>query len=170
MTTFRGNEFQRRQGAYNVLISFTAPGADSIDKKSWTQPQKVQTMPTLHRNAYHIIFDLLQQYRDMNVSNSSRCYIFDSDFAQNCSSRNLNVDIVNMVRTHIHENVRWAREYWSAVDSALNTFLRKSNGRTPYIEFADVSRVEDGSVLGEQVLAPEIAALVYTSGQQDSEW
>ena len=105
----------------------------------------------------------------MNVSNSSRFYIFDSDFAPNCSSRNLNVDIANMLRTHIDENVRWAREYRSAVDSVLNNpILRNPNGPTPHIEFADVSRVNDGPVSGEQVSAPEIAALVYTSGQQDS--
>ena len=39
---------------------------------------------------------------------------------------------------------------------------------SPYIEFADVSRIHDGPVLGEQVSAPEIAALGYPSGQQDS--
>ena len=42
------------------------------------------------------------------------------------------------------------------------------NSPTPYIEFADVSRINDGHVLGEQVSAPDIAALVYTSVQQDS--
>ena len=61
----------------------------------------------------------------------------------------------------IHENVRWARECRSAVDSVLNNpILRNPNGPTPYIEFADASRVNDGPVLGEQVSAPEIAALV----------
>ena len=126
-------------------------------------------MLTLHGKAYHGIFDLQQQYRDMNVSNSSRLYIFDSDFAQNCSSRNLNVDIANMLRAHIHENVRLAREYRSAVDSVVNNaILRNPNGPTPYIEFANVSRASDGPVLGEQVSTREIADLVYTSGQQDS--
>ena len=68
-----------------------------------------------------------------------------------------------MLRTHIHENMRWAREYRSAVDSVLNNpILRNPNGPTPYIEFADVSGVDNGPVLGEQVSAPEIAALVYT--------
>ena len=57
----------------------------------------------------------------------------------------------------------------SAVDSVLNSpNLNDPNSPTPYIEFADVSRIHDGPVLGEQVSAPEIAALVYTSGQQDS--
>ena len=32
----------------------------------------------------------------------------------------------------------------------------------PYMKFADVSRSNDGPVLGEQVSAPEIAALVCT--------
>ena len=63
MTTFRGNQFQREQRAYNGLFSFTALGAGGIDKKSWTQPQKVQTMLNLHGKSYHKIFDLRQQYR-----------------------------------------------------------------------------------------------------------
>ena len=46
--------------------------------------------------------------------------------------------------------------------------LNDPSSPTPYIEFADVSRINDGPVLGEQVSAPEIAASVYTSGQQDS--
>ena len=39
-------------------------------------------MLTLHGEAYHRIFDLQQQYRDMNVSNSSKFYIFDREVAQ----------------------------------------------------------------------------------------
>ena len=104
-----------------------------------------------------------------NVSNSGRIYIFDSEFAKKCSSRKLNADIADTLRTHIHENVQWAQDYRSAVDSVLNSLnLNDPNSPTPYIEFADVSRINDGPVLGEQVPAPEIAALVYTSGQQDS--
>ena len=64
---------------------------------------------------------------------------------------------------------QWVQDYRSAVDSVLNSpNLNDPNLPTPYIEFADVSRISDGPVLGEQVSAPEIAALVYTSGQQDS--
>ena len=56
-----------------------------------------------------------------------------------------------------------------AVDSVLNNpDLHNPNLPLPYTEFADVSRSNDGPVLGEQVSAPEIAALVYTSGQQNS--
>lgn len=169
MSVFRSSQFQRAQRAYNGLFSFTALGAGGVDKRSWTQPRKVQTMLTLHGKAYHRIFDLQQQYRDMNVSNSSRFYIFDNEFAQNCASRTLNADVANILRTHIRTNVRWAREYRSAVDSVLNSpNTYDPNIPTPYIEFADVSRVSDGAVLGEQVSAPEIAALVYTSGQHDS--
>ena len=64
---------------------------------------------------------------------------------------------------------QWAQDYRSAVDSVLNSpNLNDPNSPTPYIEFADVSRINVGPVLGEQVSAPEISALVYTSGQQDS--
>ena len=81
----------------------------------------------------------------------------------------MNVDIADTLRTHIHDKVRWAQDYRPAVDSVLNTpNLNDPNSPTPYIEFADVSRINDGPVLGEQVSAPETAALVYTSGPQDS--
>ena len=78
----------------------------------------------------------------------------------------MNADIADTLRTHIHENFGWAHDYRSAADSVLNSpNLNYPNSPTPYIEFADVSRINDGPVLGEQVSAPEIAALVYTSGQ-----
>ena len=80
----------------------------------------------------------------------------------------MNADIADTLRTHIHENFGWAQDYHSAADSFLNgPNLNYPNSPTPYIEFADVSRI-NGHVLGEQVSAPEIAALVYTWGQQDS--
>ena len=91
-------------------------------------------------------------------------------FAEKCSSLNLHEEIVNTLRTHIHENVKWAQDYRSAVDSALNNpDLHGPDLPPPYMKFADVSRSNDGPVLGEQVSAPEIAALVYTSSQQDKE-
>ena len=74
-------------------------------------------MLTLHGKAYHRIFDLQLQYEDMNISNNSRFYIFDKEFAERCSSRTLNADIADTLRTYIHENVRWAQDYRSAVDS-----------------------------------------------------
>ena len=40
--------------------------------------------------------------------------------------------------------------------------LNDPSSPTPYIEFADVSRINDGPVLGEQVSAPDIAALVLS--------
>ena len=90
-------------------------------------------MLTLHGKAYHRIFDLQLQYEDMNVSNSSRFYIFDSEFAEKCS-RILNADIAGTLRTHIHENVRWAQDYRSSVDSVLNSpKLNDPNSPTPYI-------------------------------------
>ena len=85
----------------------------------------------------------------MNASNSSRFYISDSKFAEKCSSRKFNADIADTLRTHIHENVRWAQDYRSAVDSVVNSpNLNDPNSPTPYIEFADVSRINDGPVLG----------------------
>ncbi len=169
MAIFTSKHFQKAQRAYNGLFSFTALGAGGIEKKTWTHPRQGQSMLTLHGKSFHRLFDLSQHYPDMNVSNSSRFYIFDSEFHNNCSSLKLQTEVANTLRTHIHQNVRWAREYRSAVDQVLNSSgISDSNSPTPYIEFADVSRVNDGPEVGEQISAPEIAALVYTSGQQNS--
>ncbi|CAN0599548.1 unnamed protein product, partial [Laminaria digitata] len=35
-----------------------------------------------------------------------------------------------------------------------------------FIEFELTSRVNDGPLIGQEIAAPEIAALLYTSGQQ----
>ena len=76
-------------------------------------------------------------------------------------SRKLNADIADTLRIQIHENVRWAQDYRSAVDSVWNSpNVNDPTCPTPYIQFADVSRINDGPGLGEQVSAPEIAALV----------
>ena len=81
----------------------------------------------------------------------------------------MNADVAVTLRTHIHANAQWAQDYRSTVDLVWNSpNLNDPNSPTPYIEFADVSRINDGPVLGEQVSAPEIAAVVYISGQQDS--
>ena len=137
MNTFTSKEFQRVQRGYKDLFSFTAFGAGGVDKRSWTQPNRGSSILTLHSQAYHRIFDLQQQYEDMNVSNSSRIYIFDSEFAETCS-RKLNTDIVDTLRTHIHDIVRLAQDHRSAVDSVLNSpVVNDPNSPTPYIEFAD---------------------------------
>lgn len=168
LNIFSSNKYRGAQRGYNGLFSFTALGAGGIQKRSWTQPQKGPSMLCLHGKAYHRIFDLQQQYQDMAVSNSSRFYIYDSEFVENCSSQNLDQDIANVLRTHMYTNVKWAQEYRSAVDLIQNNdSLNNPQLPPPYIEFAEVSRSNDGPVLGEQVSAPEIAALVYTSGQQD---
>ena len=60
-------------------------------------------MFNLHGKTYHRIFYLEQEYEDMNVSNSGRIYIFDSEFAKKYSSRKMNADIADTLRTHIHE-------------------------------------------------------------------
>ena len=133
MNTFRSEEFQRAQRLCNGLCSFTALGAGGVDKSSWTPPNRGPRMFTLHGKTYHRIFDLQQQYEDMNVSNSGRIYIFDSEFAQKCSSRKLNADIADTLRTHIHENFGWAQDYHSAADSVLNSpNLKYPNSPTPY--------------------------------------
>lgn len=161
---FRTPHFRGAQRRYNGLFSFTALGAGGIQKRTWTQPNP-PSMLTLHGKAYHRIFDLQEQYAQYSVSNSSRFYIYDSEFAAHASTLKLNSETASILRTHINTNVKWAREYRSAVDEILNLPAHNINGsNVPYIEFAEVSRATEGPVVGDAVAAPEIAALVYTSG------
>ena len=126
-------------------------------------------MLTLHGKAYHRIFDLQEQYADYNVSNSARFYIYDSEFADKASSLHLNMQTANVLRSHVNTNIKWAQQYRSAVDDVINHSAQTNRTSPPaYIEFAEVSRVNDGPVVGENVTAPEIAALLYTSGQQNN--
>ena len=45
--------------------------------------------------------------------------------------------------------------------------VRANNGTTPFLEFAQVSRVNDGPIIGDDVSAPEIAVLFYTSNVEN---
>ena len=169
MNLFRSANFQNSQRRYNCLFSFTALGAGGIEKRTWTEPRP-PTMLTLHGKAYHRIFDLQERYADYNVSNSARFYIYDSEFAQKASSLSLNLQIANTLRTHVNNEIKWAQQYRSAVASIIDASSDDNTTDSPaaYIEFAEVSRVNDGPILGENITAPEIAALVYTSGQQNN--
>ena len=164
LSLFQTARFRESQRAYNGLFSFTALGAGGIENRSWTQG-KPPTMLTLHGKAYHRIFDLQEKYQNQNVNNSARFYIFDSEFAQTTSSQHLDSRIAGTLRSHVNSEIRWAREYRSAVDTILNTSASESSA--PFIEFSEVSRVNDGPVLGENPSANEIAALVFTSGNQN---
>lgn len=84
-----------------------------------------------------------------------RFYTYDSEFAEHRVTQNLDEDIAGTLRAHIHGNIRWAQDYRSAVDSVLHgPGVDDLNSPPPYIAFADVSRTNDGPVLGEQMSTP----------------
>ena len=115
-------------------------------------------MLTMHGGAYHRIFDLQQHYAGMNVSNSSRYYIYDSEFNLQSQAFQANSDTGASLRSYFHQNLPWAMQYRSAVDEVLRNTSVQSEPAV--IEFAEVSRVDDGHVLGAPA-APEIAAILY---------
>lgn len=138
-----------------------------MEKRSWTQPP-APSMLTLHGKAYHRIYDLQEKYEHYTVSNSARFYIYDSEFADHASSLKLDMRIATTLRSHVHTNIRWAQEYKSAVDDIINSTSHSSDPtKSSFIEFGEASRDINGPVLGENPSAPEIAALVYTSGEQN---
>lgn len=71
---------------------------------------------------------------------------------------------VNTLRIHVNNIIRWAQQYRSA---SIISCDNNPDSPSPYIEFTDESRPNDGPVLGETSAAPEIAALLYTSGRQN---
>ena len=143
----------------NSLFAFTALAASGLRKQTWTQPIGT-SMLTMHGRAYHRIFDLQEHYEGMTVANSSRFYIHDSDFNLQSRALHVNSNTAASLRSYFHNHLPWVVQYKSAVDEVLrsDTFLSEP----AVIEFAKVSRIDDGHVLGAPA-APEIAAILHPS-------
>eukprot|EP00904_Undaria_pinnatifida_P008881 jgi/Undpi1/5122/HiC_scaffold_19.g08474.m1 len=118
-------------------------------------------MLTLHGKAYHRIFDLQEKYETMTVNNSSRFYIYDSEFVDKAQQLGIDLGVAETLRTHVRENISWARQFRAAVDDIIHSNAISSE--PAFISFAETSRVNDGNVLGQEICAPEIAAILYTS-------
>lgn len=163
--TFRSLQFASNQRKYNSLFAFTALAAGGMQKGIWINPGP-PSMSTLHGKAYHEIFDLQEQYPMMSVTNNSRFYIYDSDFTNQANSLRINPRISATLRSYVQNNIPWARQYKAAVDEVINSNQVISG--PAFIEFAEVSRINDGPVVGQPVVAPEIAAIPYASGERCS--
>ncbi|CAN0552739.1 unnamed protein product, partial [Ectocarpus sp. 12 AP-2014] len=161
---YNTSHFSRNQRKYNSLFSFTALAANGLRKQTWSNPSG-SSMLTMHGRAYHRIFDLQQHYAGMNVANSSRYYIYDSDFNLQSRALHVNQDTATSLRSYFHSSLPWVVQYKSAVDEVLRSNTIPSEPAV--IEFAEASRVDDGHVLGAPQ-APEIAAILYPSKSQCS--
>lgn len=161
----RSARFQKTQKTYNGVFSFTAFDAGGVEKQTWTQPVP-PSMLRLARRAYHRIFDLQERYEGTNLSTSSRFYVYDSEFDRAVQNHDLNDSIARTLQTDIHEKIPWIRHYRSAVNYILNSDEPSLvNSGLAYVEFATVSRVNDGADIGQQIDAQEIAASVFTSNE-----
>lgn len=156
---YNTSEFQRHQRKYNSLFSFTALRAGGLRTQTWTQPSG-SSMLTMHGRAYHRIFDLQQHYANMNVTNTSRFYIYDSEFNSQSRQLHVNTDTAASLRSYFQRSIPWATQYRSAIDDVLRNFT--VSHEPAVIEFAEVSRINDGHVLGTPS-APEIAAILNSS-------
>ncbi|CAN0041699.1 unnamed protein product, partial [Laminaria digitata] len=163
--TFHSQEFHNNQRRYNSLFSFTALAADGVQKRTWTNPS-APTMLTMHGRAYHRIFDLEETYDMMSVTNTARLYIYDSDFANQFRASNVDEGTATIIRDYIQTNIPWAGQYRAAVDEVIAS--PDVHSGPAFIEFAEVSRANDGPVIGQRVSSNEIAAIVYSDGQQCS--
>lgn len=68
----------------------------------------------------------------MNVSNSSRYYIYDSEFDLQSQALHVNSDTAATLRSYFHQNLPWAMQYRSAVDDVLrNTSVQSEFAEVP---------------------------------------
>ena len=111
------------------------------------------------------MFDLQEQNENMKVHNSARFYIYESELLDQAKRVGVDLSLAETLRNHVHENILWARHYRAAVDDDINS--QAVSSEPPFISFAEASRVNDGNVLGQEITAPEIAASLCTSGEQD---
>lgn len=160
---FHSSEFSRNQRRCNSLFSFTALAAGGMDKRTWTNPS-APSMLTLHGKAYHRIFGLQEEYENLPVGNTARLYIYDSDFVHQSQSAGIDHNTATRLRTYIERNIPWAHQHKAAVDNVINSPNVTSG--PAFIEFAEVSRANDGPVIGQPVAAPEIAVILFPSGQR----
>lgn len=77
----------------------------------------------------------------------------------------IDLSIAETLRNHVHDNISWAWQYRAAVDDLINT--NAISCEPTFISFAEANRVNNGDVHRQEVYAPEIAAILYTSGEQD---
>ena len=129
---FGSARFRSAQRRYNGLFAFTALGAGGIGKRSWTQPL-APSMLSLHGRAYHTIFDLQEQYNDMNVINNARFYIYNSEF----NIRNQHHNALTFKSQTLCANMstpifRGQNQYRSAV--GITNEALAANGITPCID------------------------------------
>ena len=165
LNIFQSADFRTNQRKYNSLFSFTALAAGGMEKRTWTNPP-FNSMLTMHGRCYFRAFDCNEPYPNMTVRNSSRMYIYDAYFNSHTNSLRVNPQTAASLRTYVHDNIPWARQYRSAVDEVLNSDEVASG--PAFIEFAEVSRVNDGPVVGQPVASNEIAALLYNHGDRCS--
>lgn len=156
---FNSSAFRANQRKYNGIFAFTALGAGGLQKRTWTQPAP-PSMLTMHGRAYHRIFDLQERYSHLSVNNTSRFYVYDSEFQSRVDDLDLNHHIALHLRDHVHMNIPWATQFRSAVQDIIDASTDHIS-HPAYIEFASVSRTNNGPLVGEQPSASEIAAIIF---------
>ena len=57
----------------------------------------------------------------MNISNSSRFYIYDSDFVDQAQHLGIDLGIAEILRNQVQENISWTQQYRAAVDDIINS-------------------------------------------------
>lgn len=121
-------------------------------------------MLTMHGKAYRRIFDLHNEYEDMIVANTACLYIYYSDFTQQSQSTGMNHNTATFLRTCTLRNIPWAQQYKYAINDVINS-TNDTSGPV-FVGFAKNSRAKDGAIIGQPAAAPEIAAILYPSGQR----
>ena len=156
---FQTKHFLENQRRYNGLFSFTAMGADP--SPTWTQPS-YPSMLQLHGRAYHRIMDGFRtNYSERTpVVNKARMYMYDAELLRHAQNqRSLDPSVVAAVSSSLNTHNSWITSY----RSVLLEIDRSNNTDNVGIEFAQVTRREDGPVIGDAppTSGKEIAALIF---------
>jgi len=156
---FQTKHFLENQRRYNGLFSFTEMGADP--SPTWTQPF-YPSMLQLHGRAYHRIMDGFRtNYSERTpVVNKARMYMYDAELLRHAQNqRALDPSVVAAVSSSLNTHNSWITSY----RSVLLEIDRSNNTDNVGIEFAQVTRREDGPVIGDapRTSGKEIAALIF---------
>ena len=156
---FQTKHFLENQRRYNGLFSFTAMGADP--SPTWTQPS-YPSMLQLHGRAYHRIMDGFRtNYSERTpVVNKARMYMYDAELLRHAQNqRSLDPSVVAAVSSSLNTHNSWIKSY----RSVLLEIDRSNNTDNVGIEFAQVTRREDGPVIGDAppTSGKETAALIF---------
>lgn len=128
-------------------------------------------MLQLHARAIHRMFDTNEAQLGHNVRNTCRYCAFDGDVRSHAADLHLNEDLVEVMRSYIHDCIRWSRNYSAAAGWIMN-------GAAPFypasLTPAFIKSAPDNSLQTPNVISMSLSnftievAVTFSPGSQPS--